>query len=87
MYLHLGNNIVINTDEIIGIFDTDNTTVSRQGKNFLPHAEDSGIIINAASDLPQSFVVTRRNNLIRVYISSYSSKVLAKNCTASVLQQ
>ncbi|MCD8390398.1 MAG: DUF370 domain-containing protein [Firmicutes bacterium] len=79
MYLHLGNNIVVNTDEIIGIFDTDNTTVSRQGKNFLPRAQDSGIIINAASDLPKSFAVTKKNGKVTVYISSYTSKALAKN--------
>ena len=32
MYLHLGNAVLVKTDEVIGIFDLDNTTVSkRQG--------------------------------------------------------
>ena len=35
MYLRVEENIVVNTKDIIGIFDMDNTTVSRLGRNFL----------------------------------------------------
>ena len=32
MYLRVEENIVVNTKDIIGIFDMDNTTVSRLGR-------------------------------------------------------
>ena len=35
MYLHLGQNTVITHDEIIGIFDLDNTTVSKKTRDYL----------------------------------------------------
>lgn len=82
MYLHLGSDIMINTRDIIGIFDIDNTTVSRLGRGFLRAAQKNGIIINAASDLPKSYVVTKRKKDIRVYVSSYSSQILARHSTA-----
>jgi hypothetical protein len=77
MYLHAGNNFIVNTDEIIGIFDMDNTTVSRLGKGFLARAQSDGEIINAAETLPKSYIVSNRNGRTKVFISSISSRVLA----------
>lgn len=74
MYLHLGNNFTVNTDDVIGIFDFDNTTVSKRGRSFLPDAERLGNVINASEDLPKSFIVTKN----KVYISSISTQTLYK---------
>lgn len=78
MYIHAGNELVVNTRDIIGIFDMDNTTVSRQGKRFLPESQDKGLIINATDDLPKSYVVTKRKNETKIYVSSYSPRMLAR---------
>ena len=42
MYLHLGQSTVITHDEIIGIFDLDNTTVSKKTRDYLSKAEKEG---------------------------------------------
>jgi len=76
MYLRVEENIVVNTKDIIGIFDMDNTTVSRLGRNFLAESQKNGLIINSTDDLPKSFVVVKDET--KVFISSVSSKVLAK---------
>ncbi len=78
MYLRVEENIVVNTKDIIGIFDMDNTTVSRLGRAFLPKSEKNGLIINQTNDLPKSFVVVNENGNTKIFISSVSSKVLAK---------
>lgn len=78
MYLHLGNNFSVNGDNVIGIFDFDNTTVSKRGRGFLPGAEKNGQVINASEDLPKSFVVTSDGGETRVYISSISTQTLYK---------
>ena len=59
MYLRVEENIVVNTKDIIGIFDMDNTTVSRLGRNFLAESQKNGLIINSTDDLPKSFVVVK----------------------------
>ncbi|GEM_PF-534781 len=58
MYLHVGNKKNIRESGIIGIFDTDNTTVSGITRGFLSDAEKAGIVDNADEyEIPKSFVV------------------------------
>ena len=78
MYLRVEENIIVNSKDIIGIFDMDNTTVSRLGRTFLAKSEKNGLIINSTDDLPKSFVVTNEDKNTRIFISSVSSKILAK---------
>ena len=86
MYLNIGSDIIVRKRDIIGIFDMDNTTVSRLGKSFLPKAQRGGIIIDAAGDLPKSYVVTvGRDGDTRVYFSSLASKILARRATTSII--
>ena len=35
MYLHLGGQVVVPYDSVIGIFDIDNTTLSKHTRNYL----------------------------------------------------
>lgn len=76
MFLRISNDYVVPKEDIIGIFDMDNTTVSRQGKKFLPDAEKNGELIYSADDLPKSYVVTEHKGKVKVYLSSFSSKLL-----------
>lgn len=77
MYIHAGNNLILNSKDIIGIFDMDNTTVSVRGRHFLPKAQSDGRLINSTEELPASFIVTDKKNGSKIYLSSLSSKVLA----------
>lgn len=79
MYLHLGMDKVITFDEIIGIFDLDTTTVSKNSRNYLAKAEKAGIVENICYDLPKSFIVCRnKKGEDKVYISQISSSTLLK---------
>lgn len=79
MYLHLGMDKVITFDEIIGIFDLDTSTVSKNTRTYLAKAEKAGIVENVCYDLPKSFIVCRnKNGEDRVYISQISSTTLLK---------
>ena len=57
MYLHLGSNVSVPLDDIIGIFDLDNASTSRITRAFLRAAEEEGMVINVGDDLPKSLVV------------------------------
>lgn len=79
MYLHLGMNKVIVFDDIIGIFDLDNTTVSKNTRDFLAKAEKAGKVENVCYDLPKSFIVSRnKEGEEKVYIAQISSTTLLK---------
>ena len=83
MYLHAGSNYVVNTKEIIGIFDMDNTTVSRLGRNFLSRAQQNNEVINATEGLPLSYIISNRRGKSKIYISSFSPRVLSKRTKTS----
>ena len=77
MYLHLGNNIAVPTDDIIGIFDIDNVTTARTTREYLKSAEDEGMVIAVGDDLPKSLVVCcPRGSWQRVYISPLAPATL-----------
>jgi hypothetical protein len=78
MYLHLGNEVTIRTRDIIGIFDLDTTTVSKETREFLRQCEENDMVTNVSSDLPKSFILCRYNQDIQVFISAISSATLKK---------
>lgn len=79
MYIHLGNNTMIKTEEIIGIFDLDNASVSKRTRDFLKKAEKEGIVITTSFELPKSFVVTENEKKgKKIYLSQLSSGTLLK---------
>lgn len=79
MYIHLGNNVMLPTSQIIGIFDLENTSISKRTRDFLSRAEKEGRVVNVSYDLPKTFVVAgEKNKNIKVYISQISSSTLLK---------
>lgn len=78
MFIHLGNNVVINDKEIIGIFDLDSTTVSKKSRDFLNMAEKRKEVITVSYELPKSFVLTGKKNKSKIYLSQLSSATLEK---------
>jgi len=78
MYLHLGQNVVVSESDVIGIFDLDNTTGSHITRKFLSDAEKSGRVVSVSDELPRSFVVCGKDNLINIYLSQLSSQTLMK---------
>lgn len=84
-YIHLGKGSVINTGGIIGVFDLDITSQSHITRAYLAAAEKDGQVINAAEDIPKSFVVTEENGRRRVYLSQLASATLLKRAESGKL--
>ncbi|MGN1113902.1 MAG: extracellular matrix regulator RemB [Oscillospiraceae bacterium] len=79
MFLHLGNDYTVNTKDIIGIFDIENTSTSQITKDYLSTSSKIKQIINCTYEMPKSFVVCVDENLTeKIYISQISSKILLK---------
>ena len=78
MYLHLGNNVMIKTEDVVGIFDLDSTTISKKTRDNLNIAEKKGEVISVSFELPKSFVVCKIKNERKIYLSQLSSSTLQK---------
>lgn len=57
MYLHIGSETIVSKKNLIGIFDLDNTSVSKFTREFLRSRQQKGAVITVAEDIPKSFVV------------------------------
>ena len=78
MYLLIGQETAVKSQEILGIFDLDNTTVNKSSREYLNNAEKIGECETVSYDLPKSFIVTVEKNKRKVYISPYATSTLFK---------
>lgn len=79
MYLHLGSDTVVSSNDIIGIFDLEATTVSKATRDFLAAAEKNGEVFNVSYELPKSFIACNKSEGGTViYISQISCHTLLK---------
>ena len=79
MFIHLGQDTVVNDKEIVGIFDIENTTISKSTRNFLNFSEKRKEVFNVSYEMPKSFIVCSKGKKDKkVYISQISSSTLQK---------
>lgn len=90
MYLHLGKEVVVKIDDIVGIFDLEKSSISKNTKDFLYNATKKNIVETVSYEMPKSFIVCKDNkrkwiglkndndSLGKVYISQISCATLQK---------
>ena len=79
MYLHIGASVVIPEQDVLGIFDLDNTTSSRITRNFLAQAPAGGPGDPRGGGSSKSFLLCRdKGGKVKVYLSQLSTATLLK---------
>ncbi|MFZ2538874.1 MAG: extracellular matrix/biofilm biosynthesis regulator RemA family protein [Oscillospiraceae bacterium] len=78
MYLHLGQEVVVKTSDVIGIFDLEKTSTSKKTKDFLVSATKRGEVITVSYEMPKTFIITKNRDKTTVYISQISSTTIKK---------
>ncbi len=87
MYLHAGNNKIIRTKSIIGIFDMDNATLGSDTRTFLKKVQNDGLLEVSKEEIPKSFILYDKNKNIKqtaVCISQLSSVSIASRAKKSI---
>ena len=87
MYLHAGNNKIIRTKSIIGIFDMDNATLSADTRSFLKKVQGDGLLEISKTEIPKSFILYEKNENIKqtaVCISQLSTLSLVSRAKKTV---
>ena len=84
MFLHLGSNISIPLESVIGVFDLELTTVTGYARDLLKKAEVEKKVISISDDMPKSFVLAEilfpgeKEKTNYVYLTSISASTLRK---------
>lgn len=79
MYIHIGNNVILRDDEIVGIFDMDTSTVKNTTVKYLSKMESQNKLISVSNELPKTFIVCCSTDKgKKVYLSNLTSSTLVK---------
>lgn len=79
MYLNIGQDTVLKENDILGIFDLDNTTVSKSTREYVNTSSKNGEIVTVSmEELPKSFIVTIKKHKKRIYISPLNTSTIFK---------
>ena len=74
MFLFLGGDISVRSDEVVGVFDIEECSVSRITADYLNACQKNGRVVNVSEDMPKSFIVTEN----KTYISNVSHSTIVK---------
>ena len=78
MFIHIGGDVVIPLKSIIAIMDIDNTTVSKDTREFLKIAEEEGFVESINEELPKTFIIAEHGKKSKIYLTQISSVTLLK---------
>ena len=81
MYIHLGEETVVSSDSIIGIFDLEITSQSKITREFLASEEGKKRVLNVSEELPRSFVVCSNGEDKKTYITQISSQTIKRRAS------
>ncbi len=81
MYLFAGENTLIDDRDIIGIFDSDTSTMSEVTKKTLKKAQADGRVVNIAMKLPKSYILCLIDGRLIFYMSPVAASILKKRYT------
>lgn len=83
MYVNIGGGFALRRADIVAVFDMDNATWPRITRDALALAEKRGEVINAAEDIPRSFIICEENGVRKIYLSQLSSAAVARRGSAA----
>ena len=78
MFLHIGNDVYLPEKDIIAIMNLDTSSVSKNTQLYLKNSELNNNVETICDDIPKTFVITRKNNKDKVYLTNISSATLIK---------
>jgi extracellular matrix regulatory protein B len=78
LFLHLGENVVVPLNDVIGIFNLETATYSSDSMQFLRLAEEDGFVEKISKEPPKSFILAEVDKKSKVYLSPISSSTLTK---------
>lgn len=78
MYVHIGKDVIINSENIIAILDIETLEEKNSLENICQNLKISDNIIDVSDGNKKSLIIIKKNNQIQGYISNISSITLGK---------
>lgn len=85
MYVHIGKEYIVSSNEIIAILDIEKMLKDKSLQEILKELKLEQNIINIAEGNHKSLLLLKKEETIRGYISNISSKTLAKRMQKEII--
>lgn len=76
MYIHIGQDFILNDKDILGIFDFDNISTSSITMDFLKKLEKEDGLIAISDEIPKALVLTMSGGIEIGYLSPLNSRTI-----------
>ena len=84
MYVHIGKESIINSDNIITIFNIKTLTKKMDLKEICKNIGISDNIIDVSDNNKKTLIICNLNKKLKGYITNISSTTIAKRCNARI---
>jgi len=78
MYLHIGKDFIINSKNIIAIFNIDYVKNTKEYKAMYKKLEENNNLMIISDKKNMSFILTKENNIEKAYITNIGVNTIAK---------
>lgn len=78
MYVHIGKDVVINANNIIGIFNLEFIESTDEYKKIYENMLDANCIKDISDNYKKSFILYNENQKVKAFISNISANTIAK---------
>lgn len=78
MYVHIGKDMVINSDNIIAILDIESLEKKKKLEEVLQNLRISDKIIDVSENNKKSLIILKKKDIVLGYITNISSITIAK---------
>ena len=83
MYVSIGPENIVNSEDIVGIFDIDTATATKATKDLLKNAEKQKKTEMTGDDIPKSFVLMNDG---MIYFSQFAAKILKRRAEKGIFK-
>ena len=83
MYVSIGPEKIVNSEDIVGIFDIDTATATKATKDLLKNAEKQKKTEMTGEDIPKSFVLMNDG---MIYFSQFAAKILKRRAEKGIFK-
>ena len=81
MYVHIGKDIVINSENIVAILDIESLQKNKNLQDVLQKLKISGKIIDITDKSRKSLIIINKDKENKVYLSNISSTTIGKRAS------
>ena len=78
MFVHIGNNIILKQEDIIGIFNIKSIKNTNEYIKIINNLKDNNKLIKIENTEENTLIITEKNKIIKGYITNISSVTIEK---------